>query len=91
MWKLWVQTPAIYMWDRQFFVSEKGYIGLVPETASMKDVVFLLMGCTHPVILRPVADYNIAIGEAYFDGLIYGEALNLREKGDLDSQEFKLR
>jgi len=43
------------------------------------------------VILRKVEDHYINLGEAYVDGYMYGEAMDMLEKGELKLEEFELR
>lgn len=69
--------------DRRPFLSENGYVGLAPPHAQMGDVIVLLENAKFPYILRQVSDgtYNF-IGEAYVHGIMYGEFLTEKTKGD---------
>ncbi|KAL8851159.1 MAG: hypothetical protein Q9221_003879 [Calogaya cf. arnoldii] len=41
-----------------FITREKGYLGMTPASCQTGDIVFLLSGGTHPVLLRPASDEN---------------------------------
>jgi hypothetical protein len=45
----------------------------------------------HPIILGRVEDHYINLGETFVDGDMYGEAMDLLERGELKLEEFKLR
>jgi hypothetical protein len=45
----------------------------------------------HPIILGRVEDHYINLGETFVDGYMYGEAMDLLERGELKLEEFKLR
>lgn len=55
-------------WQRRNIVSlfPGGYIGLIPIDIEVGDIVCVLFGCPMPVIMRPVDDYFVFIGVAYF-------------------------
>jgi hypothetical protein len=48
---------------RTVFVSEMGYVGLVPEYARIGDAVCILFGSEVPVVLRKEGDYYRFIGD----------------------------
>ncbi|KAI4183083.1 MAG: hypothetical protein L6R41_005596 [Letrouitia leprolyta] len=51
-------------------------LGLAPEAAAPGDQVCILLGCSSPMILRPVSDKKYAVvGACYLDGIMSGEAL----------------
>jgi Heterokaryon incompatibility protein (HET) len=59
---------------RKFFTTEDGYFGLGPLTIRVADIVYLLLGSTVPVLLRPITpDTMTFVGEAYVHGLMDGE------------------
>jgi hypothetical protein len=76
---------------RQFFMSEKGYMGLAPITTRVGDAVCILFGGQVPFILRERDDFaHSMIGECYVHGIMDGEAIgNTRNKRD--TVEFMLR
>lgn len=49
---------------QKFMVTERGFLGLVPELCRRGDVIVLLDGAPRPYVLRPVMDS--AAGERYF-------------------------
>lgn len=79
-----------YIRSKTFILTEKS-MGLGPETCREGDLVCVLMGCSVPVILRPVVGsegtYNF-VGEAYVHGLMDGEAVVMLEDGELEDKRF---
>jgi hypothetical protein len=64
---------------RAFFRTREGFFGVCPESAYREDQTFVLLGCTTPLILRPVmiqgkCCYRI-VGESYVPGIMCTEAL----------------
>ena len=77
------------VWNRRLILTqEHSFIGLAPGETQKGDVVAILYGCSVPVILRQISDtknqeveYKM-IGECYIDGMMDGQALDLKdEKG----------
>ncbi|KAF2753755.1 HET-domain-containing protein [Pseudovirgaria hyperparasitica] len=57
---------------RRILVSEKGYMGIAPESVKVGDVIFLVAGAGTPYVFRPVKDVEntyTLVGEAYLHGL----------------------
>jgi hypothetical protein len=79
------------VWDRRFFISSSKAMGLASEEVVEGDLICIPLGCCHPVILRKVDDHYINLGEAYVDGYMYGEAMEMLERGELKLEEFELR
>lgn len=83
---------------RRFATTSKGYIGWVPEfvggedqlQVKQGDVVAVILGCTTPILLRKCGDYFKVIGEAYFIGLMVGEAIGMLEQGQYKTVEINL-
>ncbi|KAL4971307.1 heterokaryon incompatibility protein-domain-containing protein [Aspergillus desertorum] len=81
---------------RQLMFDSDGYIGIVPRLARRGDIIYMVLGCHSPMVLRPVAAAdNInsigsgvvrVVGECYVLGLSEGEGLlgplpeNIRRK-----------
>jgi hypothetical protein len=98
------------IWNRKFIqsemktfedaagkVTEKRLFGLAPDSAKMKDLICILLGCSVPVILREHRvssdHYFELIGEAYISGIMDGEALGGKKMNELKKtgEKFKLR
>ncbi|KAH6669025.1 heterokaryon incompatibility protein-domain-containing protein [Halenospora varia] len=90
IWRAWVQISVAITWDRRFFVSSGGTMGMAPESALEGDTICIPLGCPHPMILRHVDDHYVVVGEAYVDGYMYGNAMELLEQGKLQLQDFEL-
>jgi hypothetical protein len=50
-------------------LTEKRYIGLVPEGVQVSDVIAIIPGCIVPVILRKQEDHYLLVGECFIQGL----------------------
>ncbi|KAJ4324351.1 hypothetical protein N0V84_003912 [Fusarium piperis] len=59
--------------DRVLFITEKGYLGLGPARMEVGDVVGLVAGAHVPFVLRKGSKGFILVGEAYVEGVMYGE------------------
>ena len=70
-----------FTYGRRFCVTEKGYIGLVPQRAANGGVVYVLQGAHVPNVVRPikatVSDETIGelLGGCNIHGLMHGEAM----------------
>ncbi|KAJ4153114.1 hypothetical protein LMH87_009619 [Akanthomyces muscarius] len=59
--------------NRTLFATEDGRIGLGPYLMQRGDVVTALVGSRVPAILRPEDSVYRYLGEAYVEGIMYGE------------------
>ncbi|CAO1598201.1 hypothetical protein XANCAGTX0491_001970 [Xanthoria calcicola] len=68
--------------DTTFFATVQGRLGVSNSKIQPKDVVYVLYGGNAPFVLRPNPDDNTMqlIGDAYLDGVMYGEALTAENK-----------
>ena len=65
-------------------------MGLVTFDVQKGDTICIPLGCPYLMIFRKVNDYYIVIGEAYFDGYMRGEAMDMLNRGDLKLETFEL-
>jgi hypothetical protein len=79
--------------NRKFFVTEKGYMGIGPNSMQPTDIVCVLFGGKTPFVLRPTSTPNeyLLLGECYVYGLMDGEAMDAYERGEIESEWFHLR
>lgn len=64
------------------FVTSTGFLGLAPYGAREGDVVFVVRGIDVPLVLRADGDDKASyelIGDCYVQGVMEGEALEMRE------------
>jgi len=59
------------MW--RFAETESGHLGLAPKFTEPGDVVCVIRGSSHPVILRPAGDKFVHVGVCWMLGLMDGE------------------
>ncbi|KAH6678549.1 heterokaryon incompatibility protein-domain-containing protein [Halenospora varia] len=85
-----VTTVTTIAQGRKFFISGKGYISTAAGGVHAGDILVVLFGCSWFSVLRPKenGDGYIFVGEAYVDGWMQGEAMELLEKGVVKSEEF---
>ncbi|XXH00592.1 hypothetical protein Hte_006940 [Hypoxylon texense] len=72
------QTMATFMrriGGSTFCVTQKGYVGLLPEPARIGDEIWLLHGASVPFLMRKGDHGHTLIGECYIHGIMYGEAI----------------
>lgn len=55
--------------------TRKAYIGLTPVGTRVGDCVCVLFGAEFPMIMRPVEDHFVLIGEAFIHGVMNGEVM----------------
>lgn len=67
---------------RVLFLTLNGYMGLSPHGTRDGDVVFVMLGCDIPFVLRPVGsgggsddDRYVLVGECYVYKAMDGEAM----------------
>jgi hypothetical protein len=87
----WIAFICVHIWDRRFFISSSKSMGLASREIREGDIICIPLGCCHPIILRKEENHYINLGEAYVDGYMYGEAMEMLERGELKLEEFELR
>jgi hypothetical protein len=73
---------------RVLATTSRGYLALVPEESIVGDSIYILLGCTTPIVLRSVADdLRRIIGESYVHGVMEGEVFRgwEQEFGDAEA------
>lgn len=78
--------------DLNFFMTEKGYVGVGPRCMKAGDNVCILFGGPTPYIIRPTSttDEYLYLGSAYVQGVMDGEIIDAWEKDkDYGNQEFQ--
>ena len=80
------------IWGRRLATLDQGYVVLGPRSCEEGDSVFILYGCSVPVILRQIDDGNSYkfIGECYVHGMMDGEAIMLKDQQDMPTKHFRL-
>ena len=81
---------------RRFMTTKKGYLGWVPDNmygdalsqVLKGDKIAILFGCSTPLCIRPMGVYFQVLGEAYVQGMMEGEALQLLKDGKCEVKDF---
>ncbi|KAK5955895.1 hypothetical protein OHC33_003537 [Knufia fluminis] len=79
---------------RRMVTTGRGFIGMALEGVRTDDVIVVLLGCSMPMVLRPVenslqTEYKV-VGECYIHGIMGGEAMKWIEDGQCTMQEFRI-
>ncbi|KAL5330658.1 hypothetical protein ACEPPN_000177 [Leptodophora sp. 'Broadleaf-Isolate-01'] len=81
---------------RRFMLTEKGYMGWVPDNiygrpedqTRIGDLVAVIFGCSTPIVIRKDRTNFKVVGEAYVQGLMDGEAIKFLEEGRVELTRF---
>jgi hypothetical protein len=67
-----------------------GDMGVEFWEAQVGDMVCILLGCSIPVVLRPVGNHYTLVGEAYIDGYMYGKGMIELDEGKYQLEDFDI-
>jgi hypothetical protein len=70
--------------ERSFITTDSGIIGMSQNNVELEDHIFIIAGNSHPVILRPSANYADtwhAVAECYLQGFMDGEGITYMHVG----------
>lgn len=73
---------------RRSTIASTGRIRLVPKRAQEEDLISIFLGCSVPIILRPVGNHYTLIGEAYIHGIMKGKVMEKLDKENFKLQDF---
>ena len=73
---------------RRFFATRNGRIGLGPSDARVGDRLVVVFYCPTPYLLRVGKTTSRMVGEAYVHGLMYGEALDMFDAGQVEERKW---
>ncbi|KIY03459.1 uncharacterized protein Z520_00150 [Fonsecaea multimorphosa CBS 102226] len=65
---------------KQFCVSTFGYFCLVPDLTEATDTIAIVKGLDMPIVLRPINDYYVYLGQCYIHGMMELQAGTLIEE-----------
>lgn len=77
-----------YCFNRSFFVTSAGRMGIGPSDTRLDDIVAVLPGSGVPFVIRRREEAGgwLIVGESYVDGLMAGEAIQSWEQGRLQKE-----
>ncbi|KAF2265198.1 hypothetical protein CC78DRAFT_208662 [Lojkania enalia] len=77
---------------RRLVTTQTGHFGLAPSIVKPGDEIFVLLGCSCPVILRkcPVHRGYEVVGECYVEGFMKGECMDEIDEGKTQLQNITL-
>jgi hypothetical protein len=74
---------------RRAFVTKKGYMGVGPANMANGDVIYIVAGGTHPLVLRAPSSTSTGnrfelVGDCYVDGIMDGQTVKGMSVRDFD-------
>jgi hypothetical protein len=80
--KAFTRMKRLMCWEP--FVTKQGYIGLAREHCSVGDEIWIIGGCSVPILLSPKTEnpshYEVR-GEVFLDGFMFGEKMGTEHIG----------
>lgn len=81
---------------RRFMTTSRGYMGWAPdniygsdeEQTKKGDLIVILFGCSTPIVVRPMGQMFQVMGEAYVQGLMDGEGMELFDTAGFPGRNF---
>jgi hypothetical protein len=77
-----VHLIVLALTRRRLVTNSRGYIGMTPEEALKDDIIAVLCGCNFPVVIYPCGDRYYFFGECYVDGVMNGEFMEAKDRGE---------
>jgi hypothetical protein len=74
-----------------FITTEKGYLGTTTVAAKGGDRIYVVLGCSYPVLVREDGEVFKVVGECYLDGAMGGEALQHVDQGECQVEPIHLK
>ncbi|KAH6990081.1 heterokaryon incompatibility protein-domain-containing protein [Ilyonectria destructans] len=75
----WYEAVLLALHSRRPFITSTGFVGLCPSHVAVGDVVCIFYGGKAPYVIRPGKYETFTfIGEAYVQGIMYGEFLKAK-------------
>lgn len=84
-WQKYENKARDVCWNRSFFTTEHGYMGVGPQCLQIGDKVCVLANGNVPFVLRSVGESEEEwrlVGECYLHGIMDGEAVEKNEKNE---------
>ena len=90
-------TVCRMVMERRFMLTKNGYFGWAPDNAydhretnqaRIGDLIAIIYGCSTPLVIRRCGDKFQVVGEAYVEGFMDGEAMDLLHCGDCQMMTF---
>ncbi|KAI4870246.1 heterokaryon incompatibility protein-domain-containing protein [Hypoxylon rubiginosum] len=73
--ELYSALAGNFCFNRSFFVTSNGYMGIGPSGAQVGDDIAVIFGGDVPYVLRREGNSFVFVGESYVQGLVNGEAV----------------
>lgn len=76
-----------FMYSRRLATTNRGYIAVVPQSGVRGDVIAVFLGCSCPILLRPLGQRYKVVNHCYVQGLMNGEAIRDLQGGHSELTE----
>ncbi|KAF1999093.1 HET-domain-containing protein [Amniculicola lignicola CBS 123094] len=90
-------TACRMVMERRFMLTKNGYLGWAPDNAyessemnqaRVGDVIAIIHGCSTPLVIRPYGSKFQVVGEAYVEGFMDGEAMDILRHSNCQPKMF---
>jgi hypothetical protein len=68
-------ASRMFLFCKRLMTTTDGRIGMVPQSSRPGDQVWIIFGCSVPVVVRVSGERKELVGECYVDGIMDGEAV----------------
>ncbi|KAI0100210.1 HET domain-containing protein [Nemania sp. FL0031] len=87
--QIYMNLAKSYCFNRSFFITSRGYMGMGPADSQVGDSIVILYGGGVPYIIRRQESNWSFIGESYCYNVIHGEMIEARDRGDVLEEDFE--
>ncbi|CAG8972717.1 hypothetical protein HYALB_00008632 [Hymenoscyphus albidus] len=84
------RTVVANLIGRRLITTQTGHVGMAPATIELADKIYILVGSSMPVVLRPSGEYYEVVGECYVDGFMKGEAMEGLDAGKYELESITI-
>ena len=68
----------------------RGYFGTAIRPVKARDLIFIVLGCSAPVVMRPKGDVFEVISQCFVEGMMLGEAIQWLEAGAYSLRDVRI-
>jgi len=91
LWQKYMIDAVQACQGRRVFATAAGYFGLGPAAITGENIFCcIFFGATVPFIVQKHADVYRLVGEAYVQGVMDGEAIEMWQRGELEEVDIQL-
>jgi len=76
--------------SKRIILTQNGYVGRAGDDVKEGDDLCVLLGCSLPFVLRPLAGHYELVSESYVAEIMHGEAMTDLNEGKRKTEQFEL-